>query len=93
METQWNDGDFHRPKSENRGDFHRPQSDNTDRPAPRGKIRLSPEAKSRLLDGDNLSRFEIGSKKRSERPDDHRRRDNRDARRSTHRPPQKKHHG
>ena len=93
VETQWNDGDFHRPKSENRGDFHRPQSDNTDCPAPRGKIRLSPEAKSRLLDGDNLSRFEIGSKKRSERPDDHRRRANRDARRSTRRPPQKKHHG
>lgn len=92
-QAQSNDGDFHRLKSENRNDFHRPKSESVDRPTPRGKIKLSPEAKSRLLDGDNLSRFEIGSKKRSERPDDHRRRDNRDARRSTRRPPQKKHHG
>lgn len=69
----------------------------------RGKIKLSADAKARLLDASNLSRFEIGSEERAaqrrsdrERSQSHGRRDdcrprNRDDRRS--RPTQRKHHG
>ena len=69
----------------------------------RGKIKLSADAKARLLDASNLSRFEIGSEERAaqrrndrERAQGHGRRDerrprHRDDRRA--RPTQRKHHG
>ena len=69
----------------------------------RGKIKLSADAKARLLDASNLSRFEIGSEERAaQRRNDrerHQSHGNRDERRPRHRddrrsrPPQRKHHG
>lgn len=57
-----------------------------------GKIKLSADAKARLLDSANLSRFEIPGErreKRERRPSDHRTNDRRDRRR----PEARKHHG
>ena len=98
--------DEHRPQEPHRSDRrkHRVVEQTSGVEIPRrGKIKLSADAKARLLDASNLSRFEIGSEERAaqrrsdrERNQSHGRRDdrrprNRDDRRS--RPTQRKHHG
>ena len=71
-----------------RGDF-----DSASRPrfAPKGKAKLSPEVKSRLLDANDLSRYEIGD--RAGRSDRRERNRSRDSRQGSRRPAQRKHHG
>ena len=62
----------------------------------RGRGKLSPDAKSRLLDGSNLSRYEIGSKRPEHGdhrdPHDFHTKRNHDNRRGNRRPSQRKHH-
>ncbi len=95
----------HRPirKSERR--FEEAKVENSEPAQRRGKVKISREAKSRLLDGSDLSRFEIGSKQdretHGERRDHKNRKDhhdfrtkrNHDDRRGNRRPSQRKHHG
>ena len=99
----------HRPirKGEMRTYEEKPAAGEGETAPRRGKAKLSREAKSRLLDGSDLSRYEIGSKhhENSERREYKDRRDhnkdrhdfrskrNHDDRRGNRRPSQRKHHG
>ena len=56
------------------------RSENADASSRRGKVKLSPAAKARLLDTADLGRFEIGSEKRAEKPRRSRPDDRRDSR-------------
>jgi len=106
--------DGRRPRSEgskdNRRDNSRRDKQSSElreeKPERRSKVKISPEAKARLLDGSDLSRFEIKGGERSEQRGDRRnsredRRDkreyrisrSRDERHSGRKPNQRKHHG
>ncbi|MGN0803297.1 MAG: DEAD/DEAH box helicase [Candidatus Faecivicinus sp.] len=84
-----------RPVRRDKRSFEDSHAD-TDGAPRRGRGKLSPDAKARLLDGSNLSRYEIGAK-RSEHsdhrdPHDFRSKRNHDNRRGNRRPSQRKHH-
>ena len=98
----------HRPVRKGDRRFEEAKTENSDAAPRKGKVKISREAKSRLLDGNDLSRFEIGNKQEREHRADHRehkehrdRKDrhdfrtkrNHDDRRGNRRPSQRKHHG
>ncbi len=95
----------HRPIRKGERRFEEAKVENSEPAQRRGKVKISREAKSRLLDGSDLSRFEIGSKQdresHGERRDHKNRKDhhdfrtkrNHDDRRGNRRPSQRKHHG
>jgi len=87
---------FHRDRSNARRENYR--MDGVNKSERRGKTKISPEAKARLLDGADLSRFEISKGERGERRnhreeyrDKHEHR-GREERRSDRKPTQRKHH-
>lgn len=94
----------YRPVRKGERRFDEPKAESSETAPRRGKVKLSREAKSRLLDGNDLSRFEIGSKQerepRGDRRDFKERKDrhdfrtkrNHDDRRGNRRPSQRKHH-
>ena len=95
---------FERPEARDFGRFIRPRADaagtETNAGPRRGKVKLSPAAKARLLDGSDLSRFEIGRgaktrRQATERPQTYRRMERKAERRGvgkgTDRGPVRKH--